>query len=68
MPYLHLQPSAAADVYKRQGLLREEQIRPVQGQVAVDLVSGDLMIALHAVLPAGVQQHLSTHDVGFQKH
>ena len=49
------------------GIFCEEQVRPVQGQVAVHLVGGDLVVADVAVLPAGVQQHLGAHDVGLQE-
>ena len=50
------------------GLLCEEQIRPIQGQVAVDLVGGDLVIAGDAVFPAGIHQHLGAQNIGLQKH
>ena len=48
-------------------LLREEQIRPVERQIAVDLVGRDLMIPPDAVLAAGVHQHGGADDVGLQK-
>ncbi len=47
--------------------LRKEQVRPVQGQVAVDLVGGDLVEALHTVLPAGIHQNLGAENVGLQE-
>ena len=49
------------------GLFREEQIRPIQGQIAVHLVGRHLMIPLNAVLPAGVHQGLGTQNVGAQE-
>src|SRR5699024_1425658 len=49
-------------------LLREEQIRAVQRQVAVHLIGGNLVISLDAVFAAGVHQHGSTLDVGVQKY
>ena len=48
-------------------VLGEEQIGPIQRQIAVDLVGGHLMIALYAVLPASVHQHLRAHDIGAQE-
>ena len=50
------------------GLLGEEQVRPVQGQVAVDLIGGHLVIALNAVLPAGVHHHGGAQDVGLEEY
>lgn len=49
------------------GLLGEEEVGAVKGQVAIDLIGGNLMIALDAVLVAGVQQHAGAHDVGLQE-
>ena len=48
-------------------LLSEEQVGPVQRQVAVNLVGGDLVVALYAVFPAGVHQHRGADDVGLQE-
>ena len=48
-------------------LLREEQVRAVERQVAVDLVRRDLMIAVDAVLAAGVEQHARADDVRLQE-
>ena len=45
----------------------EEQVRPVQGQVAVHLVGGNLMEAAHAVLAAGVHEGLGAQDIGAQE-
>ena len=48
--------------------LGEKEVRPVKGQIAVDLVGGNLMVAADAVLPARVHQHLRTQNVGLQEH
>ena len=49
------------------GLLGEEQIRSVQGQIAVNLIGGNLVITGDAVLAAGIHQHLSAQNVGLQE-
>ena len=49
-------------------LLCEEEIGSVQGEIAVDLVRGDLMISLNTVFAAGVHQGRRADDVGLQKH
>ena len=51
----------------QRGLLREEEVRTVERQVAVDLVRGDLMVALNAVLAAGVHEYLRAEDVRLQE-
>ena len=48
-------------------LFREEQVRAVERQVAIDLVRRDLMIAVDAVLAAGVEQHARADDVRLQE-
>ena len=48
-------------------LLGEEEVGTIQGQVTVDLVCGDLVITLGAVLAAGVHHHLGAQDVGLQE-
>ena len=48
-------------------LFREEEIRAVERQVAVDLVRRDLMVAVNAVLAAGVEQHARADDVRLQE-
>ena len=48
-------------------LLREEEIRAVERQVAVDLVRRDLMVAVDAVLAAGVKQHARADDIRLQE-
>lgn len=50
------------------GLLGEEQVGSVERQVAVDLVGGNLVIALDAVLAAGVHHGLGADYVGVQEH
>ena len=45
----------------------EEEIRPVQGQVAIHLVRRHLMIPCNAILPAGIHQHSCAQNVGTQK-
>ena len=50
------------------GLLGEEQVGPVQRQVAVDLVGGHLVIPLDAILPAGVHHHGGAQDVGLEEY
>lgn len=49
------------------GILIEEEVRTVQGQVAVDLIGGDMMIPLDAVLPAGVHQNGGADDIGLKE-
>ena len=49
-------------------LLREEQIRAVERQVAVDLIRRYLMVAVDAVLAAGVEQHARADDIRLQKN
>ena len=48
-------------------LFREKEIRAVERQVAVDLVRRDLMVAVDAVLAAGVEQHARADDVRLQE-
>lgn len=48
-------------------LLREEEVRTVERQVTVDLVRRDLMVAVDAVLAAGVEQHARADDVRLQE-
>src|SRR5699024_4349298 len=48
-------------------LLRKEEIRAVQRQVAVHFVGGYLVIPFYAVLAAGVHHHLRTDDIGLQE-
>ena len=48
-------------------LFREEEIRAVERQVAVDLVRRDLMVAVDAVLAAGVEQHARADDIRLQE-
>lgn len=48
-------------------LLREEQVRTVERQIAVDLIRRDLMVAVDAVLAAGVEQHARADDVRLQE-
>lgn len=48
-------------------LLREEQVRTVERQIAIDLVRRDLMVAVDAVLAAGVEQHARADDVRLQE-
>ena len=49
-------------------LLREEQIRAVERQVAVNLIRRYLMVAVDAVLAAGVEQHARADDIRLQKN
>ena len=46
--------AAVGGVGVQRGLLGEKKVRPVQGEVAVDFVDGDLVEALDAVCPATV--------------
>ena len=48
-------------------LLREEQVRAVERQVAVDLIRRDLMVAVDAILAAGVEQHARADDIRLQE-
>lgn len=47
--------------------LGEEQVGTVERQIAVNLVGRYLMIALDAVLAAGVHQRRRAHDVGLKE-
>ena len=49
------------------GLLGEEEVGPVKGQVAVDFVRGDLVVALYAVFTAGVHHDGGSDDVGLEE-
>lgn len=51
----------------QRGRLREEEIGPVEGQIAVDLVRGDLVIALDAIFAAGVHERRRAEDVCLQE-
>ena len=48
-------------------LLGEEEVGAVQGQVAVDLVSGDLVVALHTVFAAGIHHDRGPDDIGLEE-
>ena len=48
-------------------LFGKEQVRAVQGKIAVDFVGGDLMEAPDIVLAAAFQKHLCTHHIGAYK-
>ena len=48
-------------------LLREEQVRTVERQVAVDLIRRDLMVAVDAIPAAGVEQHARADDIRLQE-
>ena len=49
-------------------LFREQQVRPVQRQVAVNLVRAHLVIPGNAVFPAGIHQVSRAHDIGPQEN
>src|SRR5699024_8711758 len=51
----------------QRGRLREEEIGPAEGQIAVDLVRGDLVIALDAIFAAGVHERRRAENVGLQE-
>ena len=53
------------DAYGR--FFREEQIGPIERQVAVYFVGRDLMKAFYAEFAAGVHQNLRAEDIRFQK-
>ena len=46
----------------------KKQIRTVKGQIAVNLVRRNLMIALDSILAAGIHQHLGSHDIGLEEN
>ena len=48
-------------------LLREEEVWTVERQVTVDLVRRDLVVAVDAVLAAGVEQHARADDIRLQE-
>ena len=48
-------------------LLGKEEIRPVEREIAVHLVRGDLVVAADAVFAAGVHQYGGADDVGLQE-
>ena len=45
----------------------EEQIRPIQRQVAINLISRNLMITLNAVLAASIHQNTGADDIGLEE-
>ena len=47
---------------------RKEQIRPVQGQIAINFIRRYLMIPLNTVLAAGIHEHSRPHDIRFQEN
>ena len=47
--------------------LCKEKVRSVKRQVAVHLISGNLMVALDAVGAAGIQKGCGSHDIGPDK-
>ncbi len=49
-------------------LLREEKIRPVERQIAINLIRRDLVIAVDAVFAAGIQQHARADDIRLQEY
>ena len=49
------------------GCLRKEQIRSVQGQVAVNFIRAHLVITGNAILTAGIHQYTGADNVGLQK-
>ena len=49
-------------------LFRKEQVRTVKRQVAVDFIRRNLMIAVDAVLAAGIKQHARTDDIRLQEN
>ena len=48
--------------------LGEEEVGTVEGKIAVNLVGGNLMIALDAVLTASIHHNCGTHDVGVKEY
>ena len=50
------------------GFLGKQQVRPVERQVAVDLVSGYLMEAGSPMLSAGIHENLSAHYICTKKN
>ena len=46
------------------GFLGEEEVGSVKRQITVNLVGGNLVIALNTVLAAGVHQYLGAENVG----
>ena len=47
--------------------LGEEEVGPIQRQIAVDLIGRNLVITLGAVLAAGVHHHLRAQNIGLQE-
>jgi hypothetical protein len=47
----------------KRGLLREEEISPVERQITVDLVRRYLMIALNTVFTTGIKQNARPYDI-----
>ena len=47
---------------------REEQIRPIEGKIAVDLIRAYLMIADIAVLPASVHEHAGSYNIRLEEN
>ena len=50
------------------GLLCKKEVRPIQREISVYLISGHLMEPLHAKSAAGVHHYSRAHDICFQKH
>ena len=48
-------------------LLCKEEVRPVERQIPVYFVCGDLMESLNSIFPAGVHKHCRPHDIGLEE-
>ena len=48
-------------------LLSEEQVRTIQRQVTINLIGGNLMVTLDAVLAACIHQHTGADNIGLEE-
>ena len=48
--------------------LRKKQIRPIQWQITINLISRNLMIPFYPVFSTGIHQHRGANYIGFQKN
>ena len=46
----------------------EEEIGPIQGEVAIDFIGPDLVEPLHPIFPGAVHQYGGSEDIGFQEY
>lgn len=52
----------------KRGILMEEEIGPIQGEVAIDFIGPNLMEPFHSIFPGAVHQYGGSEDIGFQEY